>query len=50
MNSTIETKRNEPSNPTTEKRVDEKVADKIKKDNYSNYSRPTFIRKMMMES
>ncbi|MFN3194984.1 MAG: cell division protein FtsZ [Chlorobiota bacterium] len=50
MNSSIETKRNEPSNPTSEKRVDEKVADKIKKDNYSNYSRPTFIRKMMMES
>lgn len=49
MNSSISEKRQE-SEPKTEQRVDEKVADRIKKDNYSNYSRPTFIRKMMLES
>jgi cell division protein FtsZ len=50
MNSTIETKKNEATSDNSNKRIDEKVADKIKKDNYSNYSRPTFIRKMMLES
>jgi cell division protein FtsZ len=49
MKSSISEKKHD-NEPKTEQRVDEKVADKIKKDNYSNYSRPTFIRKMMLES
>jgi len=49
MNSSISEKKPE-NEQKTEQRVDEKVADRIKKDNYSNYSRPTFIRKMMLES
>jgi cell division protein FtsZ len=50
LGNTLETKRNElHGKETTLNKIDDKVVEKIKADNYSMYERPTFIRKLMME-